>query len=367
MHTKILTAMSGGVDSGVSAYLMREKYKNCSGATMLLFLNEALNIPGRYPCCTFENIQDAKKICEILNIDHEVLNFMSEFEEHVIKNFVQVYEAGATPNPCITCNKYIKFDLFLNYALKNGFNKIATGHYAKIEFNNNRYFLKKAEDISRDQSYVLYCLTQEQLSHVDFPLGDRKKSEVRILASNLNLPVAKKHDSQDICFVPDGNYSGFIKSYTGKNYSPGEFVNTSGKILGVHKGIINYTIGQRRGLGVSSSSRLYISEIDPASNKIILAHDNDPDLYCKYIEVININLIAVDNIKNKINARVKIRYNQKELPAVIFQTESDKLLIEFPEPVMTPARGQSAVIYNGEYVIGGGIISRAFNSLNKKI
>ena len=421
--------MSGGVDSSVSAYLMREKYKSCKGATMLLFLNEALGVSSKYPCCSRENIIDAKAVCDVLGIEHEILNFMNEFEECVIKKFVRVYETGGTPNPCIDCNKFIKFALFLEYARKSGLERIATGHYARIEYEGvsvarnsepegfsqieydvsgleriardehdasrheefscdaeldrishdehdvsafmrtsqgeqntsglisrtpGRFLLRKAVDLSRDQSYVLYGMTQEQLSYTDFPLGSMKKSEVRELAGELGFVNARKHDSQDICFVPDGDYAGFIETYTGKKYPEGKFIDASGKVLGTHNGIIHYTAGQRRGLGVAAKSRLYISEINTETNTITLSPEC---LMTKRITVNDVNLIAFGELPENYSASVKVRYRQKEIPAVINQVSSDELVIEFHDEQKAPAIGQAAVIYDGDYVIGGGTIA----------
>ena len=355
---KFLIAMSGGVDSSVSAHLMKQKYKNVSGATMLLFLNESLGISSGHPCCSFENIQDAKKICEIIGINHEVLNYMSEFEDNVIKKFVSVYESGGTPNPCIDCNKFMKFELFLKHAEETGLENIATGHYAKIYYDNSskRFLLKKARDSSRDQSYVLYMLTQEQLAHIEFPLGDFLKSEVREIAESQNFINARKHDSQDICFVPDGDYAKFIENYTGKKYLPGNFIDSNGKILGTHKGLIHYTAGQRRGLGVAARSRLYISGINRENNTITLSSGDESNLLFKGVKANNINLIALEKIDNYIHANVKIRYRQKEIPAKIFQINNDELRIEFDELQKIPAIGQAVVIYYDDIVIGGGTI-----------
>lgn len=355
----ILVAMSGGVDSSVSAYLMTQKHDICRGATMLLFLNESLGISGKYPCCSRENIIDAKIVCDKLGIEHEILNYMAGFEEHVIKKFVSVYESGGTPNPCIDCNKYMKFSSMLEHANKTGLEKIATGHYAIIEHDSSgRWLLRKAHDLSRDQSYVLYMLSQNQLARIEFPLGGMKKSQVRELAESLHFTNAHKHDSQDICFVPDGDYASFIQSYTGHEYPSGNFIDTNGKVIGIHKGIIHYTSGQRRGLGVAAKSRLYVSDINAENNTITLADDSECRLYSRGIIANNINLIAFDELPENFHARVKIRYRQKEIPAIINQTSHDELMIEFSEPQRMPAKGQSAVIYDGDYVIGGGIIAR---------
>ena len=348
--------MSGGVDSSVSAYLMSKKYKLAKGATMLLFLNEALGISSKNPCCSRENIVDAKAVCEVLGIEHEVLNFMNDFEECVIKKFVNVYESGGTPNPCIDCNKFLKFEKFLEHAKNSNLEKIATGHYAKIENNSGKYLLRKAKDLTRDQSYVLYMLTQEQLKKIEFPLGEFTKTEVRNMAEELNFVNARKHDSQDICFIPDGDYGSFIERFTRKKYQPGNFIDSSGKILGVHDGIIHYTAGQRRGLGVAAKSRLYVSKIDPDSNNITLAAEGDENLYTRSIRADNINLIAFERLPENFQASVKTRYRQKEIPAVINQINDKEFLIEFKEKQRAPAKGQAAVIYDGDYVIGGGTI-----------
>lgn len=355
----VLIAMSGGVDSSVSAYLMTKEHETCRGATMLLFLNEALGVTSRHPCCSRENIIDAKAVCELLGIEHEILNYMNDFEERVIKKFVGVYEAGGTPNPCIDCNRFMKFDEMLNYARSSGLDKIATGHYAKIEHDHSsgRYLLRKAKDLARDQSYVLFMMTQEQLSHTEFPLGDITKPEVRDIAAGLGFTNARKHDSQDICFVPDGDYGSFIESYSGKSYTPGEFIDTLGHVLGTHKGIIHYTAGQRRGLGVAAKSRLYVSRIDPITNTITLAPENDSSLYAKAVRVNDINLIALDSIDRTLRAGVKVRYRQQEIPAMITQTGDDELVIEFMARQKAPSTGQAAVIYDGDIVVGGGTIS----------
>ena len=341
----ILIAMSGGVDSSVSAFLMREKYGTCAGATMLLADDGG------------KNVRDAKSVCDSLNIGHEVIDMREIFREKVIRKFADVYESGGTPNPCIECNRSIKFGEFLTHAKDSGHERIATGHYARIERENSgRCLLRKAVDISRDQSYVLYMLTQEILSRVDFPLGGMLKSDARKLAESLGFVNAKRSDSQDICFVPDGDYGRFIASFTGKIYPPGNFVDGCGKILGRHRGIIHYTAGQRRGLGVAGKSRLYVAKIDTFTNDITLLPESDTGLYARKIVARDVNLIAFEKLPGNFRACVKTRYRQKEIPCIVNQTRDDEIVIEFSERVKTPARGQAAVIYDGEYVIGGGTI-----------
>ena len=306
------------------------------------------------------NSDDARKVCDVLGIGHDVLDLRSVFAEKVISKFVKVYESGGTPNPCVDCNKFLKFGEFMKYAQSLGLEKIATGHYARIEqTTSGRYILRKAEDISRDQSYVLYSLTQEQLSRTEFPLGGMKKSDVRDLAESVGFMNARKHDSQDICFVPDGDYGGFIEAYTGKDYPSGKFLDTEGHVLGTHKGIIHYTTGQRRGLGVAAKSRLYVSEIDGENNTITLAAEGDEGLYASGVRVKDVNMIAFDSVPENLRACVKTRYRQREIPCVVNQTGDSELVIEFAERQRVPARGQAAVIYDGEYVLGGGTIVAA--------
>ena len=350
--------MSGGVDSSVSALLCMKRHDVCRGATMLLYLNEALGISSRHPCCSRENIVDAKAVCEILGIEHEVLNYMKDFEDRVIKKFVNVYESGGTPNPCIDCNRFMKFDAMLRHAESLGLEKIATGHYARIEqTSSGRYLLRKAADISRDQSYVLYGLTQEQLSRTEFPLGEMTKREVRDLAEAQGFTNARKSDSQDICFVPDGDYGGFIESFTGKVYPSGKFVDTSGQVLGTHRGIIHYTAGQRKGLGVAAKSRLYVAGVDVCANTITLATEGEAELYARGVIVRDVNMIAFDEVPANLRANVRTRYRQREVWCVVNQSGEDELTIEFAEQQRVPAIGQAAVLYDGEYVLGGGTIA----------
>ena len=341
----ILIAMSGGVDSSVSAYLCSLGHEVCRGATMLLYGDSCVNA------------EEAAGVCGVLGIEHEVLDCRKTFTERVIKNFVKVYESGGTPNPCVECNRFLKFGELLRHAESRGLEKIATGHYARIErIPSGRYLLRKAEDISRDQSYVLYVLTQEQLARTEFPLGGMTKPEVRDLAKSLGFTNANRQDSQDICFVPDGDYAGFIEGCTGKTYPAGKFVDTAGKVLGTHKGIIHYTAGQRRGLGVAAKSRLYVSRIDAEDGTITLAAEGEEGLYSRGVVVRDVNLVAFDGVPENFRGGVKIRYRQKEIPCVVNQVGCDELVIEFGEKQKCPAVGQSAVIYDGEYVIGGGTI-----------
>lgn len=270
---KALIAMSGGVDSSVAAYLMKQSEYDCVGVTMKLFHNKDIGIEHKKTCCSLNDVEDAKSVAFRLGILHYTFNFTDRFDEKVIQPFISAYESGRTPNPCIDCNRYLKFDALYHRAEILECEKIATGHYARIENANGRFILKKAMDLSKDQSYVLYAMTQEQLAHTVFPCGELEKSEIRKIAEKQGFFNADKPDSQDICFVPDGNYSAFIEHYRGKKYPVGNFIDRNGTVLGQHKGIIHYTVGQRKGLGISARNPLYVCGIDILDNAVILGED----------------------------------------------------------------------------------------------
>ena len=257
---KAIIAMSGGVDSSVAALLTKESGDECIGATMKLYHNEDIGVKRENTCCSLDDVEDARSVCYRMGIKYYVFNFSERCKEDVMDRFVDAYEHGCTPNPCIDCNRYLKFDKMLQRMRELEYDYIVTGHYARIEYDEEkgRYLLKKAVDDTKDQSYVLYMLTQEQLAHISLPLGGLRKTEVREIAEKNGFVNARKHDSQDICFVPDGDYAKFIEQYTGRKSKPGEFVDTEGNVLGKHKGIIHYTLGQRRGLGIPAASRLYV-------------------------------------------------------------------------------------------------------------
>ena len=340
----VLIAMSGGVDSAVAAWKMKQDGYNCHAATMRLSAHS--------------NIEEAESIAQKLEMPFHVFDFTKEFQTHVVDRFVQTYLEGRTPNPCIECNRYLKFTYFLHKAKESGISRIATGHYAQIEYDSirHRFHLKQAADETKDQSYVLYPLTQTQLAQVVFPLGAMRKMEVRHVAESLGLVNTEKRESQDLCFVPDGNYASFIEQYTGQNAPPGDFVDKTGKVLGKHKGLIRYTIGQRKGLGIAAPAPYYVCGHNVKENTVALGAEED--LRVQTLTVTGINLFMVDRLDIPIRAVVKVRYRQKGDWATVSQIDSDTLRIVFDEPQKGVAKGQAAVMYQKGYVLGGGTIMR---------
>ena len=347
--SKALIAMSGGVDSSVAAYLCIKDGYECMGATMTLFSPD-----NDSSCCSLKDIEDARSVADRLGIEYNIFNYKDDFKKEVIERFIRAYELGATPNPCIDCNRYIKFNRFYNKMKELGFDYIVTGHYARIEFDGKRYILKKALDESKDQSYVLYSLSQEQLEHTLFPLGGLTKEQARKIAEENDFINADKHDSQDICFVPDGDYAAFIERHTGKNYPYGDFIDKQGKVLGEHKGIIRYTIGQRKGLGLALPAPMYVCEKDIKNNKVILCSNDE--LFSSELYATDLNWIAFETPPQSFKANAKIRYNQKEQPATVIVVDENKIKIVFDAPQRAISKGQAVVLYDGDTVIGGGTI-----------
>lgn len=355
MAEKVMIGMSGGVDSSVAALRLMDAGYDCVGVTMKLWAGEKPAEVGRPTCCSLDDVEDARSAAFRLGIPHYVLNETAAFEEKVIRHFVETYEAGATPNPCIQCNRHLKFTAMLRRARELGCAYIATGHYARIvRREDGRFLLKKGLDPDKDQSYVLYMLTQEQLAHTLFPLGELTKAQVRQIAAERGLLNAKKRDSQDICFVPDGDYEAFLHRYTGREYPPGDFVDPQGNVLGRHRGLPAYTIGQRRGLGVSGGRPLYVCRKDAASNTVVLS--DNADLFSDRLTARDINLIDRDGIDEPFRCTAKIRYSHGAASCTVTQTDSDELTVVFDEPQRAVTAGQAVVLYDGDTVIGGGTI-----------
>ena len=335
--------MSGGVDSAVSAYLLKRDGYDVTGVTLRL-------------CGENESdASDAKAVADKLGVAHTVDDMSQQFKDGVVDDFIESYKKGETPNPCIVCNKRIKFGAMLDYAIEHGMDYIATGHYARIVKNDcGRYLLLKALDETKDQSYVLYTLTQAQLSRVIFPLGEMTKGEARAIAESEGLINARKRDSQDICFVPVGDYAAFIERYTGESFPKGNFVDLNGKILGEHQGIIRYTIGQRKGLGIALGKPAFVCAKNIEENSVVLGENHD--LFSKTLTAKNVNLISVERIDSPMRVCTKVRYNQKEQPATVEMIGENRIKVEFDEPQRAISKGQSVVLYDGEIVVGGGII-----------
>lgn len=359
MKKKALIAMSGGVDSSVAAYLIKEQGFDATGITLKLFDNEDIGEKKEKTCCSLDDIDDARSVCYKLGIPYYVYNFKDSFRENVISRFISAYENGTTPNPCIDCNRYIKFEKLMQRADELEFDYVVTGHYAVIEYDekSKRFLLKKSADLSKDQSYVLYSLTQKQLSKTLFPLGNMKKEQTREIAENLGLINAAKRDSQDICFVPDGDYAKFIEQYTRKSYPHGNFVDENGRVLGEHKGIIRYTVGQRKGLGLALPHPMYVKKKDLEKNEVILC-DNE-SLFSRELYASDINLISCEKIDKPMKIKARVRYNQSEQPATVEQLDENTLHIVFDEPQRAISYGQAVVLYDGDYVVGGGTICKS--------
>lgn len=346
---KTIIAMSGGVDSSVAALLVKESGADALGVTLKMYDS------GRLTCGSGMDAQDAKAVADKLNMPHEVWDYGSCFIENVVENFVQSYINGETPNPCVVCNRYVKFGKMVDDALRLGFDKVVTGHYARIDQDENgRFLLKKAADPKKDQSYFLYGLTQTQLAHAWFPLGGMTKDEARQIAEEHGFVNAQKRDSQDICFIPDGDYGSFIETYLGKSFPEGDFVDSNGKVLGRHKGLIRYTIGKRKGLGLALPCPMYVKKLNWENNTVELCLNEE--LFSTELTARDVNLISVPEIKGEMRVRAKVRSAKTEMPASVYQTDDHKIRVIFDEPQCAVTPGQSVVLYDGDTVVGGGII-----------
>lgn len=348
--------MSGGVDSSVAAYLMREAGFDCVGVQMKLFENEDAGLSRESACCSLASAEDARRVAFGLDMPFYVWNFADEFRGEVIDRFAAAYAAGKTPNPCIDCNRYLKFGALLRRAQALGFDALATGHYARIEKCGDKYVLKKAVDAAKDQSYVLYMLTQAELSMLHLPLGALCKTETRQIAALQGFAVARKPDSQDLCFAPDGDYAAAAERALGRAFPPGDFLDAGGHVLGRHKGIGRYTLGQRRGLGVSADKPLYVSEIRPAENAIVLGVNEA--LFSRTLEAADFNWISGAVPDFPLRVRAKVRYRQAEQPARVMATGPDTVCVSFDAAQRAVTPGQAVVLYDGDTVLGGGTIRR---------
>ena len=355
MKKKILAAMSGGVDSSAAAILLQEQGCEVVGATVKMFGNKEVGI--KEPDAPKQDVEDAKAVAEKLGIEHHVLDFSSCFKKCVINHFVNEYKCGRTPNPCVDCNKHIKFGKLFEAARELGCEYLATGHYARIEYSaeKNRWLLARGDDASKDQSYMLFNMTQEQLAHTVLPLAELTKAEIRAKADEAGLAVAHKSDSQDICFVPDGDYAAVI-ARLGVKSKQGNFVHMNGTVLGKHKGQLHYTIGQRKGLGVSYEYPLYVISKDMATNTVVLGPNEA--LFSKELWASAVNFITVDKLTEPMRVTAKARYRMKDVPATIEPAEDGLVHVIFDEPQRAITPGQAVVFYDGQYVVGGGIIER---------
>lgn len=348
--------MSGGVDSSVAAMLLKEQGYEVIGVTMQIWQDEEETVQQENGgCCGLTAVDDARRVAQQLDIPYYVMNFKQDFKKSVMDYFVAEYLAGRTPNPCIACNRYVKWEALLKRSLDIGADYIATGHYARVEqLPNGRYAIRNSVTAAKDQTYALYNLTQEQLSHTLMPVGAYTKEEIREKAEEMGLRVAHKPDSQEICFVPDQDYAAFIERTTGKPSVSGNFVTKDGNVLGRHKGIIHYTIGQRRGLGLPMGRRVVVTKIRPETNEVVIGEQED--VFTDHLYADRLNYMAEPEWKDGQEAIAKIRYNHRGTPCVIHPEGAGRVRVDFQEPVRAVTPGQAVVFYGGDYVLGGGTI-----------
>ena len=353
---KALIGMSGGVDSSVAALLMLEAGWECVGATLRLYGGQAAPAEGGKTCCSLEDVEDARSVAHRLGIKHYVFNFTQEFQEQVMERFVSVYQSGGTPNPCIDCNRYLKFGKLLQRARELSCDVVVSGHYARLEQDpaTGRYILMRAVDRAKDQTYFLACLSQQQLSRIRFPLGELTKPQVRELAEKHGFLNARKHDSQDICFVPGGDYTAFLTDYTGKALEPGDFLNLQGQVVGRHRGTVCYTIGQRKGLGLAMGEPVYVCSKDMAAKTVTVGPNQA--LFSRELLADNWTFFPFEALTEPMAVTAKIRHSQFDQPATVYPEENGMARVVFDQPQRAISPGQAVVLYQGDVVIGGGTI-----------